>query len=289
MQRLILEKNALRNYCIENNVAVSFASMDQEVRKSTKETIYNKVFAGEMDIDNGLNLLEDLGVFPVESTIMSLTTSANVRSSPTAIASNNVAIFYDSVNDTWELGAGVWWDNNDYVNDYPPIIIPRIGDTYNVGGYDGLGIALYDTYGDYTTCTLEDTWLYVSAGSHGISSTSRAPTGSIQARYGVFHQFQDYVQIVEGDDSVVNEYGESVSMEKVYFGKHMSVFAVYSGEFANYHGKATFQYVHTWNETQISSVTVGLTVSGTPAGVFSIAFTSNAYQFDTHGYSETIF
>lgn len=239
------------------------------------------MFADEMDIDSAVEQLEEIGIYALQSSIDEYKSIKAARSSPTVLSYNNVTVYYDYESDTWILGGGVWWTDGSWIDDVSYSLLPAVGDEYAVGGLDGVGITLYDQSGSFAGCTLKNTWLYVSAGGGELSTTSYSPTGSIDSRYGVFHEFQDYAKLMELD---------LFEGTYLYYGKHMSVFAEYSSEFENYHGRARLQYVHTWKKTSISSV--GVTISGSTSSAsagFTIGFTSNENNFSTFCPGETLF
>ncbi len=283
---IVAEKRALRDFCLENNIKERVLSMDAEKRNNQKYEIYSKFFSGEMDVDLALAELEKLGIYALESSVEEYKKTKKeeqVRSSPTALSYNNVIILYEPSDDTWELGAGVWWSDNSWVNDVTPPYFPSVGQNYNVGGLNGVGISLYDLSGSFSGCALLDTWLYVSAGNGNLTKTTHSPTGNIDSRYGVFHQFQDYAQ--------VTNYNALTNMVTYrYHGKHISVFAKYNGNFVNFNGRARLQYAHTWDQTSISSVGVNLQAGTNTVGVgFNIAFSNQGRQFTTLSPGETLF
>ena len=280
IDKVVSEKKALRAKCIENNVAEKFAELDMEKRKIQKEEIYKKLFAGELSVEKATLQLESLGVFPLESSIkQSVDSEAQTvqLSSFQSITFNDIYVYYDSVLDVWELGGGVYWNDSSWLDDVPYALFPYEGMNLDVGGYDGVGISLTQTSGTYN-CYLVDTWLYVNEGGGAFDTTTHVPMGGINARYGVFHQFQDYAHLAE-----LNGFNGTY----VYYGKHMSIFAQYSSNFENYHGTARLEYVHTWDETTISSVGISSSISD-PLG-FSVEFSSSNNYFHIASPSETYF
>ena len=276
---IVKEKKSLRQYCIENNLSAKVTGISRADREDQKQEIYQSFFCGEMDVDTAVEELEKLGVYALQSTITAYKANENKRtrtSSPTALSDNPVTVYYDTISDTWELGAGIWWNDDSWREHVTFPLIPMTGINTSVGGFDGLGIVLYDASGTYEGCTLEDTWLYVATGDRIRSNTSHTPTGNIGARHGVFHEFQDYVFLAE----------LAQPFQYYYFGKHMAVFAKYSSEFENYHGYARLQYVHTWESSYINSI--GVNIGNESAG-FSIGITNQDYSFTTLGSSETYF
>jgi hypothetical protein len=284
---VVEEKRALRESCIANEAYKKVPKMSENERNTKKQEIYTSFFSGEMDVDIAVAELEELGVYALKSSIDSykqfLTTPIASRASSNSLEYNNVTIYYDSVDDTWELGAGVWWSDDSWMNDIPNVWFPIVGSRYEIGGQDGVGISLYDLSGSFVGCTLEDTWLYVSAGGGYLSTTSHSPTGNIDSRYGVFHEFQDYAELASINASTgIGTY--------LYYGKHMSVFAKYSSEFENFHGRARLCYAHTWDEGYISSFGVNFEVGDDSIGAgFDIGFNNDTQGFDTCSPGETLF
>lgn len=279
---VVSEKRELRASCIANDVRSKVQTMEPQEREAKKQDIYTTFFSGEMDVDIAVSKLEELGVYALQSSIDEYKRVRDEqRTSPTVLSYNNVVVYYDSWDDTWELGAGVWWSDNSWIADVPVPLIPSVGRVCNVGGLNGVGITLYDLSGSFAGCALEDTWLFVSAGEGKLSTTTHSPTGNVDSRYGVFHQFQDYAQVVDAS---------AFTSTYIYYGKHMSVFAKYNSEFENFHGRARLQYVHTWNQTSISSVKVnfGGGSDSVEAG-FEIGFTEKTHQFETFSPRETLF
>lgn len=279
---VVSEKKELRASCIANNERAKVQTMDPQEREEKIHDIFTTFFSGEMDVDIAVSRLEELGVYALQSTIDEYRRVREAqRSSPTVMNYNNVTVFYDVYDDTWRLGAGVWWSDNSWLDDVPYALFPSVGSVFEVGGLDGLGITLYDLSGSFAGCTLVDTWLFVTAGGGNLSTTTHSPTGNIDSKYGVFHQFQDYAQIVEMN---------GLTATYMYYGKHMSVFARYSSEFENFHGRARLQYVHTWNNTSISSVGVNFEAGADSVGAgFEIGFTKQTNKFETFCPGETLF
>jgi hypothetical protein len=282
---IVAEKKALRASCLAQNARSLVQSMSPDDRNEKKQDIYTAFFSGEMDVDTAVEKLEKLGVYALPSSIEAYKAEKKAElttySSPTALEYNNVTIYYDSYDDTWELGAGVWWTNDSWLDDVPYSFLPYVGQEYEVGGLDGVGITLYGTSGSFKGCVLEDTWLYVSAGGGNLATTSHSPTGNIDSKYGVFHEFQDYAQLVSLSGA---------SGTYIYYGKHISVFAKYNSNFESYNGRARLQYVHTWEDTSIASVGVNFEGSNNSvAAGFEIEFTTEKNKFNTLSPGETAF
>ena len=284
---VVAEKRALRDACIAKGTSLKLKEMDKDELSEKRQEVFNSLFSGETDIDTAVDELEELGLYPLESSVdayKKYQAEQNMnRSSSTSLLYNNVIVSYDSTDGTWVLGGGVWWGNDSWVYDIPYMLFPSIGASYTVGGQDGVGIALYDLSGSYSNCWLVDTWLYVSAGNGYLATTSHSPTGNFDARYGVFHEFQDYALLIDFNYLTAQS-------TYLYYGQHMSVFAKYSSEFVNFHGRARLNYAHTWNNSSISSVGVNVDASGTAfSGGFNISFANNQYGFQTISPGETLF
>ena len=70
----------------------------------------------------------------------------------------------------------------------------------------------------------------------------------------------------------------------------MSVFAEYSAEFENFHGRARLHYAHTWEDGYISSFGVNFEAGEDSVGAgFDIDFNIQDQGFDTLSPGETLF
>ncbi len=185
---------------------------------------------------------------------------------------NDVIIMYDSYNDSWVVGGGGYWRNTSWQDD--SFLsgfwgMPWAGATQNIGGHDGIGVALYNTSGQKPR--LISSYAYVHDGN-GQEEYYYNPM-NLDTSIGVFFDFQDYLYL---KDSYV------VWGNITYMGYGFSATAIYDSSFANYNGRARTYYAHTWDSTNITDV--GITNSG-----FNIGFSHDKSKFAIYQTGETIF
>ena len=292
---VVAEKKELRAAHLHEDIqsALTKQGITAAERKTKVDELYialtSKVNSAKEQSDI-VKQLEDLGVYVLESSLTSATSHPNkamsVRSSTQYLEWRSVVVSYDSLNDTWILGAGGNWNaENEWVNDIPQndISFPSVGTEVDIGGLDGIGIKLYNTFCDdnhtYYPTVLVDSYAYISDGLGNYEYTI-TPTAGIDPADGVFFPYQDYATCTE---TGINASG--IYSQWTYYGRNFSVFAEYSSEFEYYHGYASINYVHTWNNTGIRIADAE--ISTNPK--FSIEFYNDGDDFSVTSNSNTIF
>lgn len=188
------------------------------------------------------------------------------------IGLNSAIVMYDSYNNQWIVCGGGSWSTTNWLNDSPLSAywgMPWAGSTQDLGGYDGVGVALYNTSGPAPT--LVRSYAYVHDGT-GNEKYFYNPMNLDTSR-GVFFDYQDYIRV---KDSYI------VWANLTYMGYGFSALAVYTSSFANYHGRARTYYAHTWGSTNVTGV--GVTTSG-----FNVSFSHNTNRFVIYQTGETVF
>lgn len=185
---------------------------------------------------------------------------------------NSATVMYDSYNRNWLVCGGGYWRNNNWQSDSFLSGFwgaPWAGATQNIGGHDGIGVALYNTSGPKPT--LVRSYAYVHDGN-GQEKYHYNPMNLDTSR-GVFFDFQDYLYL---KDSYV------IWGNITYMGYGFSAMAVYDSSFSNYSGRARTYYAHTWDSTNVTGV--GISDTG-----FNIGFSHDTSRFSIYQTGETIF
>jgi len=94
-KELVKEKKALREWCISNNIAKKFSPDTRAERVAARRKILNEMLSGEMEQTIGLEKLEELGVYVLESSLLS-NNQILPLASPTVLSFNNVIVLYNS-------------------------------------------------------------------------------------------------------------------------------------------------------------------------------------------------
>lgn len=151
---------------------------------------------------------------------------------------NAPLITYNSSASEWVVsGGGSWSSTSAYASDMPSSN-PGYGNKLNVGGYDAVGVTLYNTSGSVPT--LKRSLGYIHNGS-GTNSNLSNPY-PLNASRAVVFEYQDY------------QIGTTYSY--TYMGHGFSSTAVYNSTFSSYNGRAASYYTHTWGSTNINSLSV---------------------------------
>lgn len=181
------------------------------------------------------------------------------------IALNKPTIYYDSAKREWVVSGGGNWRNGNWKNDATPIQHVTCPSSFDIGGYDSIGVSLHNIRGSYGSTSLVRSECYVSNGyTGGYKYLENLVNNNYE--YGFGHDYQDYItdpHPLDGNDR-----------DWRYMGVYFSAVARYSSSFAKYHGNATTYYSHTWD-----SITYGVSFSN--SGV-SIGFSSGVSGFKTY-------
>ena len=159
------------------------------------------------------------------------------------------------------------------MDDVPINILPSVGQQLNVGGYDGVGVKLYSTSGIYNTRVIESYGYYSDGDNDYYNYNPSVCDGS----KGAFFEYQDKA-VVTATSGLYSAYQ--------YNSKYFSAMIVYEGSFGKFSGYARTQYVHTWSNSQIESVSFGASGS---SPVFQVNISNSGKSFSCFSPGETKF
>lgn len=228
--------------------------INKRLAKLTSEGVDPKSIAAEM---------ENYGVFRLETPEEPSMKTAGIDNSSMTMNAPN--IYYDSNTKQWIIIAGGYWKDDKWLDHVPTVqSFPM-----NVGGRDGFGVGFTATGGKYET-KVNSHYAYMSDGQgNEISTTSRSDG---DGRQGFGFQLQDYIN----KTCYCPVYWPPTTEKFSYIGKHFAGLARYDSKFESYNGVATTYYVHTYDESYISSIRFN--VSGKTAGVeFNIANAAQSF------------
>ena len=234
-----------------------------------------KMQAGVLDPNAACSELESMGIYKLETVDPEQNTTIVPASEPANIKMNDVTTLYDSYTGRWLVGGGGYWqDDSAWLDDVPLNFFPTVGQSLNVGGYDGVGVKLYNTSGTYNTRLIES-YAYYTAGDP-TEYYNYNPSISDGSK-GAYFQFQDRA-IVTATTGFYSSYK--------YVGRNFSVMLVYDSNFSNFSGYARTQYTHTWSNAQISQVSFG--ANGT-SPTFEVTIQNANNSFNIYSSGETRF
>lgn len=204
---------------------------------------------------------------------------ATLASQPNGVKLNKPTITYDSKTKNWKITASGEWKSYSHLGkeiDNNKKIWYSVGDTWNVGGYDAVGISLSNTSG-YATASkgkIKQNLLRVS-GSATLSngkSVKNKNSSTNDDKYGAIFKLQDYSYVTAAKLRwyLVWDY------EYRYVGYKFSTTITYNKKFSEWDGTAKLYYAHTWNKTSISNISVSKTGVG-------IGWKSEGSGFYTYG------
>lgn len=223
-----------------------------------------KMQTGEIDSQTAIDALEDEGIYKLEDNIQG--DNVVVASEPGNIKLNDVTVNYDSYNNTWIVTGGGYWRSVSYIRAEMDFY-PGFGKC-NIGGYDAVGISLYNTSGTYNTRVVES---YGYCSSDVESKYNYNPT-ICDGRQGAVFEYQDMVNTIDG--------------EFVYLGKRFAAVMVFDANFANFNGYARAYYLHTWKNAVIDSIGFG---TDGKTWTFNVSITNKANSFACYSSGETRF
>jgi hypothetical protein len=237
---------------------VNYATQQEALKSSTLKSTYNTQDANKQlaamvadgdSFETIKSTMAQKGIYLLDQSIDSISTTMTVGSSD--IHMSAPIISYNSYDGSWSVTGGGWWTDNNWESS----IGLAIGNTYNMGGVDGYGVAFTSTKGTYNTSVISQ-YSYISDDSNHTLQTYNRSDGNGALGFG-FRQ-QDYAVRT-------GSVGSGTIALWDYVGKHFADQVVYDRNFVNYSGVATSYYIHTWSSASISSVTFG--VEGKTAGV----------------------
>lgn len=258
---IVQAKRALAaRYADEYNPAFA-RTAEGQAQNDRAEELFAQMVCGLVDEDAALEQLEDWGLHKLD---MEVVQDPATRSQPSNVTLNNAAIMYNGGTGQWWVGGGGYWNSD-------AAWYADSNGTGNVGGYDGIGVKLYNTSGTYNTQVIES-YAYISNGM-GFSGYVYNPSIS-DGRQGAFFEYQDETA-----------YHPDGYNSRCYMGRHFSCTIKYNSNFTNFNGYARTAYAHTWSSADISSIGFGLSSSPN----FSISFSSSSDKFTCYSTGETRF
>lgn len=270
---IVLAKRALAEKHKDEYIENYSITKEAAERKEQVVEYICKMQAGLLDVVAATSSLEALGVYKLETPIQEDAIYARTTQ-PSDISMSNPMTYYDSYNNQWFIcGGGAWDDDNAWIDDVPANILPYVGQQLNVGGYDGVGIKIYNTSGTYNTRVVES-YAYYSDGNNDYYNYSPS---IYDGRKGAFFQYQDKA-VVAATVGLVSSYN--------YIGKHFSAMVIYDSNFKNFNGYARTCYTHTWSSAQIDSVSFGTDGN---AYTFQLSISNARYSFSCYSSGETVF
>lgn len=210
-------------------------TIEGKIRNDQVEELICKMQANVIEESYACSELEKLGVYKLDYPEEEITPYAT---EPSNVDLNTPSIAYDSYDNSWIVCGGGWWPNDsDWQKDIPWL---SVGTEANIGGYDGIGVKLYNTSGTYDTYVMESRLYYTDG--EGNEYYGKNPS-LFDGRAGTYFEYQDKVVA-----NTNNQAGVS------YVGKHFAVMIKYDSKFSKFNGYARTQYTHTWSSANISDV-----------------------------------
>ncbi len=197
-----------------------------------------------------------------------------LSSEPSDISVSGVVTVYDDNTGNWSLVAGGTWNNLDAIYDDAGFWIWHVGRKKDIGGYDAIGIVIYDTSG--ITPELLSSWGEINNGEGESKKLSTA--SAYDTKRGVGFEFQDYITVTKAINTTEYEFN--------YMGAGYSAAMRFDSSFTNWNGTSRGFYAHTWDETTIDSIgfnagqgTFGLDVSWSTTSDHFLGFSTMDTKF----------
>lgn len=143
-------------------------------------------------------------------------------------------IYYQAWNNSWSVTCGGNWTNDEWRTQIS---------SGSVGGLDGFGVYFSNSSLTYKSSVLSASAFITDEDEEYSRSTSNRSDGPSDGAYGFGFQLQDYI---------LNN-----PTTPQYIGYKWSGICTYDNWFGNYNGVATGYYLHTYNKTELSSVSLG--------------------------------
>ena len=187
-------------------------------------------------------------------------TSESSSLQPTSDNSDAIAyapeIYYNSPNKEWIVSFSGKWLNDNWQYD---------GSNGNVGGTDAFGVYYRDTSGS-TSVTVKRYAAYLYNDDYTLYKYTSNSSNAYPA-LGTIYKLQDYID--NGN----------------YVGDRWVGSCTYDSNFANFSGTAAAFYIHTWDQTSITSITMNSTPDGPTV---SYTFSVDENHFESFS-SDTVF
>ena len=186
-------------------------------------------------------------------------------SEPNDITISGAMVLCDENTGNWSISAGgTWRDKNlSAISDEAGFWLHAIGSTKNIGGYDAVGLVIYNTSG--RTPSLVRSYAQINDGAgHSVRLTNPSTYNSGR---GIAFQYQDYITVTE----------TSMTGYKFnYYGYGYVAVMTFDNSFLDWNGTARGYYAHTWSNTTIDSI--GFNLSTTYYGL-NISWSENKNHF----------
>lgn len=192
--------------------------------------------------------LNNAGIYIYSSATSYFNIQGNERTSePSDVIMNTCEILHNTTKNQWEIRFVGTWESISPISDEVHVWFnPTVGATMHVGGYDAVGIVLYDTSGNSPTKLDSSATL---RSSDGVTSSTNTNPDTADDSYGVGFSIQDYI--------ICRSKSSPFTYTWDYVGATFEAKMVFDASFANYHGKAKGHYTHTWKSASVTSVGAG--------------------------------
>jgi len=236
---------------MEKQYESNFIQLSENEISLRQNNFYDILYDESIDEMTKIKLLEEMKIYP----FISSSEKATLAAAPGGVSLGIPALWYDSMLNRWTISAsGNWKSWNDIEGDLSPpwyiYIDPRVGDTWNVGGNESVGISITNTSG--STAGLLRTAGHGRLSTPGLSnSVSNSNSSTSNSHRGAAFLLQDYCYIYS-----VNWLGYA---QYRYIGYNFNVSIEYNSSFANWNGTAQLFYAHTWSTTGITGIGINAT------------------------------
>ncbi len=204
--------------------------------------------------------------------IFSEGTTVETLSEPANVTLSNVVTSYNDNTGDWSLISGGTWNNLDAIKKDAGTWLFAVGSTKNIGGYDAVGMVIYNTSGK--TPTLKSSFATINDGT--TTKTLYNPS-AYDTNRGIAFQYQDVI-------TVTRSY--LVTYDFTYMGKGFSSVMRFGSDFVNWNGKARTFYAHTWSDTTINQIAFSV---GTSSANFNVSWSENNNHMDIYSNADTSF
>jgi hypothetical protein len=257
-------KQDLVDYANQEESLKSQQTKNSNSSVDTNKMLADMVFVGD-DIDTIASAMENYGVYIYDSESGSSTMSA-MSTDVSDVKVSAPIISYNSSKRQWTVTGGGYWKNTSYINDVGLL-------SHNIGGNDAFGVGYTSTSGTYSSAVVSLYGYIENADCTVVKSTTDRTDGDGKSGFGF--RLQDYV-IPSSIPYAAPD----------YVGYRFCGQCIYNSNFTNYHGNATTYYVHTWNNTAVSSVSFG--ISGKVAEI-NVSLGSSTDYFLAYSGADTAF
>ncbi|XID91667.1 hypothetical protein ACF3MZ_24685 [Paenibacillaceae bacterium WGS1546] len=253
----------------------SLTEKEKKERNDEVLLLLNRVVSGVEDAERVDNYLKEMNIYKLEIPEDG-TRDIVPLSQPNDVVLNKPIIYQDAQSGYWFAAGGGYWANTNWNNDYTHIWLGYVGETKDIGKYDSVGLTYYNTSGTYNATVLSSMGLWHDG--FGNEQTTTNPSHG-DGKFGVAFDYQDQVYI-----SSINWLTGAITVR--YRGHGFGASVVYNSNFTNWNGKARTLYAHTWNSTNVSSISFN--GSATNFGA-TINFSNDLNRFSAFNGADTSF